>query len=153
MHIMSDSFKKETVELESLLRRLSMVLRSRHKKILNDFHITFPQFMVLLALGHSEEVIMTDLVENIHMAPPTATGVVDRLVSQELVERFRSDDDRRVVKVRLTEKGKTVLKEVKEKKLQLLEDDLKAFTSEECNILISLLEKLYNSVQSSFENM
>lgn len=149
---MSENYRRETVELESLLRRVNMLLNARNKRILHGVQITFPQFMVMMTLGHSGEVIMTDLVERIHMAPPTATGIVDRLVSQELVERFRSSEDRRVVKVRLTDKGRSVMESVREKRLESLENDLKGLSVEECRALIGLLEKLHVSIQSNFEN-
>lgn len=150
---MHEPFRRETVELDSVLRRVGMLLNARSKRIMQDVQITFPQFMVLMTLGNAGEAIMTDLVERTHMAPPTATGIVDRLVSQELVERFRSDEDRRVVKVRMTEKGRSVLERVRNKRLELFEADVKVLTEEDRKILIELLERLYDSIKTNFEKM
>jgi len=52
------------------------------------------------------------VAEQLKVRPSTATGVVDRLVKQELVRRERDGDDRRRVRVYLTERGRDVILEI-----------------------------------------
>jgi DNA-binding MarR family transcriptional regulator len=48
---------------------------------------------------------MSRLAEQIDVSLPNMTGIVDRMEENGLVERVRSDDDRRIVLVRSTPKG------------------------------------------------
>ena len=54
--------------------------------------------MVILDSG--ERMMMSNLAESLGVPLSTATHTVDRLVAKGLVERNRSEEDRRVVEVR-----------------------------------------------------
>ncbi len=56
-----------------------------------------------------EGIIFRDLANVLNLAPPTITPLINSLVKQAYVERVRSEADRRVVYIRLTEKGMTFL--------------------------------------------
>jgi DNA-binding MarR family transcriptional regulator len=45
-----------------------------------------------------------------YLHPSTITGLIDRLEKKALVERDRDQTDRRVIKLRLTSKGKGLVK-------------------------------------------
>lgn len=70
--------------------------------------ITGIQFYAMKIMRREEQIGVTDLAEKMQLGPSTVSGVVDRLVKSELVERHRSLDDRRSVSLILTEKGKEV---------------------------------------------
>ncbi|HCT62510.1 MAG TPA: hypothetical protein DIC19_00190 [Erysipelotrichaceae bacterium] len=56
-----------------------------------------------------EGIIFRDLASVLNLAPPTITPLINSLVKQAYVERIRSEADRRVVYIRLTEKGMSFL--------------------------------------------
>lgn len=62
------------------------------------------QYWVLGALSHGPRR-MSELAETSQTSQTSLTGIVDRLEERGLVERVRSDADRRVVEVRLTKSG------------------------------------------------
>ena len=62
---------------------------------------------------------MSRLAEFLDVSLSNATGLIDRMEERGLVERSRVSDDRRVVLVRLTAAGLSVLHEI-----QILKDDL-----------------------------
>lgn len=64
-----------------------------------------PQLVLLLHLAHSPALSMRELAEAAHTSSANLTGIIDRLVERGLVERVRSEEDRRVILVQLTEKG------------------------------------------------
>ncbi len=73
---------------------------------LQSFGLTPPQFMTLFALSsYAEPRTMSDLTNATLQDAPTMTGIIDRLEKGGLVERTRSDTDRRVVLVRATPAG------------------------------------------------
>lgn len=73
-----------------------------------DLDLTMPQFKVLLILHTNETLTMTSISTRLQVSVPTASGLVDRLVRQLLVEREEDRHDRRVVRVRLTAQGRAV---------------------------------------------
>src|SRR3989338_1744756 len=89
--------------------------------------ISMPQFDVLEYLssrrepnGHRGACLMTELARTFHISKPAATGLIGRLVAQKLVDRLLSEKDRRVVKVRLTAKGRQAVSSVLERRRQNL---------------------------------
>ena len=109
---MANVDKNENRQKESLrtwLRLLScesiieQQLRSVFRK---QFEVTLPQFDVLSELEHaSEPLTMSELSRELMVSNGNITGVIDRLVTMDLVQRKRPDHDRRVQYIQLTEKG------------------------------------------------
>lgn len=64
--------------------------------------LTFPQALVLSALMEETPVPISVLAQKTGSANSTVSGIVDRLEKMELVERIRSEEDRRVIYVDLT---------------------------------------------------
>ncbi len=76
--------------------------------------ITLPQFIVLNILSMHGESRMTDLAGFLNVTTAAMTGIVDRLVREGYVTRVSDPADRRIIKVKLTAKGASVVKSVKE---------------------------------------
>ena len=64
--------------------------------------LTFPQALVLSALMEEAPVPISALAQKTGSANSTISGIVDRLEKMELVQRVRSEEDRRVIYVDLT---------------------------------------------------
>lgn len=82
---------------------------------LRDNQITFAQFKAILLLNRAGSQTLGQLSEGLSRARCTVTGLVDRLEAKGLVRRIRSREDRRQVYVSLTDKGKELAQELKEK--------------------------------------
>ena len=52
---------------------------------------------------------MSDISSHLRLALSSTTGVVDRLVERKVVKRARAEDDRRTVRVLLTDRGRRAL--------------------------------------------
>jgi MarR family 2-MHQ and catechol resistance regulon transcriptional repressor len=74
--------------------------------------LTLPQFGALEALYHLGPLSLGELADKLLVTGGNVTYVMDRLESQGLVTRFRSEDDRRVVHGRLTEEGRELVARV-----------------------------------------
>ncbi|HYK86412.1 MAG TPA: MarR family transcriptional regulator [Ktedonobacteraceae bacterium] len=72
--------------------------------------ITPAQFGVLAMLFEMGDVTIGLLSKRRGLDAPTITGIVKRLEQNGLVERVYDREDRRVVKVYLTEEGKEIMK-------------------------------------------
>src|SRR5919206_4461879 len=79
------------------------------------FDLTVPQFHTLLFLSYCDgECKMSDLARSTHQSAASLTGVVDRLLEKQLVERGRPEEDRRQVVVSVTERGRALLHAIKQ---------------------------------------
>jgi DNA-binding MarR family transcriptional regulator len=70
------------------------------------------------------------------------TRMLDRLEEKHLLKRRRSEQDRRVVHLQLTAKGKTVAEQVLPVVMDELQAHLRAFTPRETSMLTRLLERM-----------
>ncbi|KJS68466.1 MAG: hypothetical protein JL50_05605 [Peptococcaceae bacterium BICA1-7] len=96
---------------------------------------------LMLAERH-DNITMSALAQGMSVPMSTATGVVDRLVRKKLLKRDRSEEDRRIVTVALTEEGSELLEKVK-KHLRLFFDRVKSLlTEEEFETGINLIRKI-----------
>lgn len=82
-------------------RRLERYLLARHG-------LTLPQYQLLLAAARTEGATLGSLSEELDCSRGNITGIVDRLERDEWLRRERSQEDRRVVTVRLTKKGEKI---------------------------------------------
>jgi len=74
------------------------------------------QLKALSAFHEDRKYSMSELSKNALVTMPSMTEMVDRLEAEDILERIRDTEDRRVVKVCLTEKGKKIHKELIEKR-------------------------------------
>ena len=87
------------------------------KRILKNHSVTSMQYQALVAIRTSDEpegINMNGLAAYLGVRHNSAVGLVNRLQTQGLVQRLRSDRDRRVAHLRLTQEGEACLKELVE---------------------------------------
>lgn len=88
----------------SLYSATHALLRS-YKPDLDKLNLTYPQYLVLVALWQYKQLAIKDIAEKLLLEPATITPVVKRLEAKNLTKRTRQKDDERVVIVSLTEEG------------------------------------------------
>lgn len=89
-----------------LLWALDHGLRSLSKQMQYRLGITAPQRLVLRLVGRSPQVMPSQLAERLHLDRGTLSGILERLVAQELLVRETHPTDGRSVLLRLSAKGK-----------------------------------------------
>jgi len=103
---------------------------------LNELDLTYPQYLVFLALWEHNELNVNALGEKLHLASNTLTPLLKRMEEKGWLSRKRATNDERVVNVTLTNKGQTLKYEALKIPLKLLtklqnptisEEELKQF--------------------------
>lgn len=146
-----DAALESVIKLEKRLRYISGIIKQNGRKILNNYPITSPQFVALQWLLEEGDLTIGELSNKISLAFSTTTDLMDRMEKNELVERVRDENDRRVVRIHLLDKGKTIIREVIRKRQEYLGEVLMKFTEEEKNSLNDLLDFLYEEMKSIHE--
>ena len=73
--------------------------------------LTMAQLRLMFSLLESDGQMLSDLAAEMHVTPPTITGLTDRLVKRDLLERKPDPNDRRVIRASLTPAGVRALRE------------------------------------------
>src|ERR1700730_6602735 len=74
--------------------------------------VSMSHFHVLGMLTRHDEMTMGQLADLLDISLSNATGLVDRMEERGLIERVRVSDDRRIVLVRISDRGRSTLEEV-----------------------------------------
>jgi|SRR5690625_1662976 len=132
--------------VEKKLRYISGAIKQNGRKILKKYPITSPQFNALQWLIEEGELTIGKLSNKNGLAFSTTTDLVDRMEKNELVERIRDTNDRRVVRIRVLEKGRTVIREVITERQNYLGEVLEKFSNEQTMQLDTLLSLLHEQM-------
>src|SRR5690348_15941214 len=110
--------------VEKELRYISGIIKQKGRELLSDHTITPPQFVALQWLFEDGEMTIGDLSTKMFLACSTTTDLIDRMEKNNLVERVKDTNDRRVVRIHLLDEGKRIIDEVIKKRQRYLEEVL-----------------------------
>ena len=91
------------------LRRIFQVIQEYSKKVEHATGLTSPQLWAIKVLAEAAPMIVSELARKMYLHPATIVGVLTRLEAHGLIKKTRSKEDRRVVWVELTPKGKDLV--------------------------------------------
>lgn len=83
----------------------SRAVTARYRPLLDDMGLTYPQYLVMLALWESGPATVGELGRRLHLDSGTLSPLLKRLEASELVSRRRRSQDERSVEVVLTGSG------------------------------------------------
>lgn len=129
--------------LEKELRYISGIIKQKGREILSNYTITPPQFIALQWLFEHGDMTIGDLSNKMYLAFSTTTDLVDRMEKNQLVQRVRNEQDRRVVQIHLLKEGERIIEEVIVKRQNYLRDVLSDFDEKEVTQLSASLKKLH----------
>jgi DNA-binding MarR family transcriptional regulator len=87
----------------------SMAITRAYKPLLDAMGLTYPQYLVLNALGESDGATIGAIAARLDLESSTVTPLVKRLEAAGLVSRRRGLEDERRVEVTMTEAGRALL--------------------------------------------
>lgn len=117
-----------------------------YRPLLQSFKLTYPQFVVMMALWEKDEVSVTDLANTVGLSKPTMSPLLKRLELLGYVRREYAADDDRQKCIMLTKLGKSLSGDAdKVAKEALCATGLK---NKEAETLISLCAKIKFSLSS-----
>jgi MarR family transcriptional regulator, organic hydroperoxide resistance regulator len=113
--------EKSIQEIQALLKKIPQLLSRPDLDEWRKLTVPMAQLKALFLIVNGQEVNSRTLAENLEVTPGNVTGIVDRLAEQDLVVRKPDPQDRRVIWLEATPKGKELLG-------KLIEDHTKQFT-------------------------
>jgi len=138
-------------EIDSILEAiLYLYTESRRltKELARQVDLTGPQLTVLKMLEGLGDLSLSELSERIRAQNSTVTGIIDRMERESLVVRARSTEDRRVVKIKLTDKGSKIARAIAVEPMEIFRGALDSLSAAETRELLKILTKIARRVQS-----
>jgi len=109
--------------------------------------LSISEMHVIDNIGVGYERNMSDTAKNLKITSGTLTTAIDNLIKKGYVQRHRSDEDRRVVKIKLTDKGVEAFKAHEEFHKDLVSSALHELNEQEGH----LLEKVLSNIDVFFK--
>jgi DNA-binding MarR family transcriptional regulator len=116
------------------------------KGMASSFGLTGPQLTILKLLETFPDLSLSTLSERIRAQNSTVTGIVDRMEREGLVRRERSKADRRVVHLRLSDKGSRLAREIQVEPMEIFRQALLSMAPVDLRELLRILTKLQREV-------
>ncbi|GAH98852.1 unnamed protein product [marine sediment metagenome] len=148
---MGEEIKGHVNQLIALLPDLAKAFRTDEPQEVLHMDISFPEIFVLRELSSKEEPTMSELGRSISMDLSTLTRTVDKLVKKEFVARKRDPEDRRMVRVALTAKGRRIISRFEEARKKHIESILRQMTSQERKDLLNIFKTLHARIYGKAE--
>jgi DNA-binding MarR family transcriptional regulator len=127
--------------LDALFRRLVVPRRGADEP---SFDCSREEIRALILLGTSGRTIMSDFAGQLGVPLSTATHTIDRLVAKRLVVRVRSEVDRRIVQVEMSEVGKAFQTALRARHQAMARGWLTPLSPAERETFLGLLAKITN---------
>ncbi|GGN55854.1 MarR family winged helix-turn-helix transcriptional regulator [Oceanobacillus indicireducens] len=132
----------ENLSLKSfvVLMKASKTLEEMVKKDIAAHGMKLSDFSILEALYHKGRQTIKQISEAVLINTGSITYVIDKLEKNELLRRTNCKDDRRVIYIEITDKGKEVMNEVFPKHQARIEEVFEGISEEHKEILIETIK-------------
>ena len=146
VHRMEPNLETVNDYLVSVFNDILTIEESELKKSqFNDLSIT--EMHTIEAIGMYKKKTSSEVAKELSITVGALTVAINNLVKKGYVERLRSEDDRRVVKLGLTKKGKLLFRVHQHFHREMVKNILKGMEQEEEQALLRALKNLHDFLQ------
>lgn len=130
------------------------VYRAAGRKTLFDLglnNITREQFRILFVLSLTDGLYQTQIANILGKDRPNITRMIDILETNGYIRREKDENNRRILKVFLTDKGKKEIEMVQPLKKRMNETQYKGMSDEEILTFVDLLKKVRKNIEEEYK--
>lgn len=127
-----------------LISRVKLKLLDAMERELAPYDISAAQYVILVGLVNGVDSA-SGLCKGGSYDPGAMTRMLDRLERKGLVKRVRCPDDRRMVRLALTEEGKSVYPKLVASAAEVMNRSLQGFTKDDVRQLEGLLQRILDN--------
>lgn len=143
---MDKAFNIRKGTLHMSLIKLCKAHRRRTHEEFSRIGLTLGQPKILDFLLENDGCIQRKLSESCNIEPATVTSILANMEKSELIYRTQNPNDRRVLNVFLTDKGRDAQREVEKIFRYIDEECFQGFSEEERLITMEILSRLYENM-------
>lgn len=127
---------KDSLIVANLLKELMHIMKAKMAKGFEGSGMTATQGMVVGSLHRSGKMKVSELGCQLGLSNSTMSGILDRMEKLEVIERVRSEEDKRVVHISLSNKFDIKHGEFHEKSEKIIQDIINKGSEEEIKKVI-----------------
>ena len=124
----------------SLLFNSGRVMKDRFH-CMNESSFSILHIETMRFIEEMKTPSMKDVAGYLHIAPASASSLVDGLVEEGLLTRFEEKEDRRIVRIKLSQKGIEFIAKESKKMSGKMEEIFNKLDDDEVETFINILEK------------
>jgi DNA-binding MarR family transcriptional regulator len=129
-------------DVASLYARASRVMDPVRLRVWEEMGITFPQLRILFRVRGRPGIDVRGLAEELGISPSAVSQQVDKLVQRGMLKRAEDPDDRRHVRLDLTQTGQQAAGEISRATHVMVESVLSGLSDAELRDLHRLLSRV-----------
>lgn len=136
--------------LVEVVDKLLLLLPTLEKRLIRPLELEIKpslsilQYNALFIMKNDGILTMSELSNKMCISKQQLTPMVDKLIDNELVERMTNEKDRRIINVRLSERGYNFLNDSKVEITEALKKRMEVFDQNEVNTLLKAIDDIYN---------
>ncbi|WP_137892266.1 MarR family transcriptional regulator [Ramlibacter sp. 2FC] len=131
-----------------LMRMILSEVKQQVEQELEACGLTHAQWVPLLKLYLGQASTVAEVARGCQLDAGATTRLLDRMEAKGLLRRVRSEEDRRVVHIELTEEGRRAASRIPEVLSRVQNAHLAGFSAEEWNTLKSYLRRILANAQA-----
>ncbi len=121
---------------------IANAITRRYRAPLEKINLTYPQYVVMMALWEKDDISVRELQQKTLIDTGCLSVMLKKMIDKGLLERIACDMDRRIKKVKLTEKGVALKDSAQKVRKKLQQTHQPTLSDTELQQLIDLLDKL-----------
>ncbi|WP_304682926.1 MarR family winged helix-turn-helix transcriptional regulator [uncultured Limosilactobacillus sp.] len=114
------------------------------KSEFND--LTIKEMHAIDAISMYNHQTISQVAAKLHLTPGTMTAMTDRLIKKGYVERIRDQEDRRIVRLALTKRGRLLYRAHRALHNMMVKSFLKGMNAEEIKVIKKAMQNLEDFV-------
>lgn len=143
---------QEFTRFEELYWSISRSMNYIWKSIF-DHHFPGSQAYILFVLEKKERQKMTELADALNLTPGAVTSSSNKLIANEFIRRVRDEEDRRVVYLEITEKGKKALNGLRQEGRKAIKAIFSGLTESDIKTLVRIFEHAEENMNNLREEL
>jgi DNA-binding MarR family transcriptional regulator len=140
--------EKNKSELDILAEDMVEIIPLFHKKLLCDKKchvkpsIVSPKSKVLCILDGHDMMPISEIGKKLFLSKPHMSSLVDKLIEEGLVKRMPNKEDRRIINLKITDKGRRYVKEVRQELKDYIKSNVASLSKSDISSLCRSLENV-----------
>ena len=143
---MTNKFQDFTEKLSLTFSRLNKKLEKIHYGLLEKSALKRSHIKILASINRDGKKNMTEIGDILMIPKSNVTPLIDELINLELISRTFDENDRRIIFINLTAKGKEFINKYRLQFYSILKEKLKNLNADDylkINYALELLDKIF----------
>lgn len=137
-----EKIRKKARKIQDSLEIIHRQLFSQILSDLNKAKLSVAQYNLLSVLADEGVCTMTKVSRCLYVTTSAVTAMADRLIKKKMIRRKRSRQDRRIVEIAITDKGKEMVAKIRRHIENFYIPILESLGRKNCEELIKLQERM-----------